>query len=157
MEKIFKDFSEFFLITGILLISCSDLPYSPFDRAYNGDYSFGLQINKDTLYPFTPYVFHFTSGTDSYVDFGFYTDPPGVVDPLFFQSRKSNDSLGFYFTRPFSGNILITGLRKNEYCDTFRIVLSASEPVRIEYIRVVFSPDTLNLFIIRRSIFFRTD
>ncbi|NLL13164.1 MAG: hypothetical protein GX267_07155 [Fibrobacter sp.] len=153
MEKIFKDFSEFFLITGILLISCSDLPYSPFDRAYNGDYSFGLQINKDTLYPFTPYVFHFTSGTDSYVDFGFYTDPPGVVDPLFFQSRKSNDSLGFYFTRPFSGNILITGLRKNEYCDTFRIVLSASEPVRIEYIRVVFSPDTLKSFLLSEDRF----
>lgn len=148
MEKIFKDFSGCFLITSILLFTCSDLPYSPFDRAYKGDYSFGLQINKDTLYPFTPYVFHFTSGADSYVDFSFFTDPSGVVDPFFFHSKKSSDSLGFYFTRPFSGNILIAGLCKNDNSDTFRIELSASDPARIQYIRVISSPDTIKTFLL---------
>ncbi len=150
MEKIFTDFSGCFLIISILLFTCSDLPYSPFDRSYNGDYSFGLQINKDTLYPFTTYVFHFTSGADSFIDFSFYTDPPGVMDPFFFHSRKSSDSLGFYFTRPFSGNILITGLRKNEISDTFPIELSVSDPARIQHNRVISSssPDTIKTFLL---------
>lgn len=153
MEKIFKVFSEYSLIISVLLITCSELPYSPFDRAYDGDYSFGLQINKDTLYPFTPYVFHFISGADSYVDFSFYTGSPGVMDPLFFHSRKSSDSLGFYFTRPFFGNILITGLRKNEYSDTFPIGLSVSDPARIQYIKVVSSPDTIETFLLSEDQF----
>lgn len=153
MERILKGFSESFLIISILLISCSDLPYSPYDRAYKGDYSFDLQINKDTLYPFTPYLFHFKSGTDPYTDFVFYTDPPGVVDPFFFHSRKNSDSMVIYFTRPFSGNILITGLRKNQYSDTFKIELSVSDPAKVKFIRVISIPDTIKTFLISEDQF----
>ncbi len=154
MGKNFKDITECFLIFSVLLITCSDLQYSPFDRGYSGDYSFGLQINKETLYPFTPYVFHFTSGADSYIDFSFYTDPPGAVDSFFFAAsgffnrRKSSDSLGFYFTRPFFGNLFITGLQKNELSDTFQIELSVNDPARIQYIRVISSPDTIKSFLL---------
>jgi len=148
MERILKSFSRCFLVISLQLITCSDLPYSPYDRAYKGDYSFDLQINKDSLYPFTPYLFHFRSGSDSYFNFSFYTDPPGVMDPFFFHSRKSSDTMGFYFTRPFSGNIVLTGLRRNECSDTFQIELSVNDPVKIKYIRVISIPDTIKSFFI---------
>jgi hypothetical protein len=56
--------------------------------------------------------------------------------------------MGFYFTRPFSGKILLTGLRSNECSDTFQIELSVSDPVKIKCIRVISIPDTVKSFLI---------
>ncbi len=143
------------LIFCFLFFTCSDLPYSPYDEAYTGDYRFNLQVNQDSLYPFIPYVFYYASGTDTFTCFSVHTDPPGVLDPFFFNWKKSSDSLGFYFTTPFTGTVRITGLRHNSRSDTFPFHFSIIDPCKIQYIQIISNPDSIRSFLLPGYHFFK--
>lgn len=140
-----------FILMIILLINCSDLPISPYDKTYKGNYNFTLLPGKDTLYPFTPYQFSYLSGNDSFASFSLRSDPPGITDSSFFKSRLTGDSMGFYFTSPFKGAVFITGFRPNRLCDTFSYLFSVRDPCIIKYIQIISSPDTIKSFVLSES------
>lgn len=132
----------------IILLVCSELSYTPYDKGYVGDYSFSLQADNDTLYPFFPYHFKYTSGSDSFTKFLFYADSSGIIDTNFFNINLLPDSLGFYFTSPFIGTVGIIGVRPNMNCDTFQYEFYVKKPFEINYTVILPGCDTVQLYLL---------
>ncbi len=125
----------FFIVILFLLLNilfCADRAghTNPVDAGYVGDYRFGVGITPqhDSMVVFYNYeVECFDSGADKFSSYSLSTDPPGKVLPVY---RKPSP-FPLYFTSPFTGRLIVTGIRPNEKTVEYSCSVSVINPYRI--------------------------
>ena len=121
-----------FALLSLFFLLCTD-PVghsSPFDIDYSGDYRFGIEISPrhDTAVIFYPYkVSCIDSGSDRFASFSLSTDPSDKMKTVF----QKLSPLSLYFTAPFTGELIVTGVRPNDKTDELRNSIIVVNPYRI--------------------------
>ncbi len=135
----------FFSLTAItLFLTCTDLPTSVFDPDYTGDYNLEVIFDQQQFLAFQEYHVPINQGKDNYESFTAATVPTGGLDSGFFTYKQNADSLCFYFTREFSGDLVITANRPNSSADTFTFPITVESPFSISGNKTVTTADSFS-------------
>jgi hypothetical protein len=126
----------FVVIGAVFLLqqlSCSNFENNPLDANYSGNYQLSVSLNHlpDTLFPFRIYMVPWSdNGTDKFFRLSLATVPAGYVDTSILQKHKPAP-LPLRFTGPFTGKLVVVGVRPNEVQVNYPFDVHVTNPYRI--------------------------
>jgi hypothetical protein len=119
------------------LCFCTDRSVdNPYDPRYQGDYGLDViwdSVAVDTMEVLRPYPLLWdNTGSLDYLKLELLSTPAGAVDARHFDSVQTSDSSSVYFTKKFTGNIALKGLRHNGDPDMFSRSVTVVNPYVID-------------------------